>query len=211
MGSTPLSLGATCQVAQLRKHATATWRARPRRRSQTARSKLGGFLAGALAGIAPAPSCRCRSARPRRAVTPLTYGSPSTNYGRRPGQSGWDSSPYAPPTTERSRKPRGFRASDKDATAGSFFPPRVLVYHVSGIPETSQWQAKKPIVDDACVVAQLRNTSSFGYLNAGSYPNAGQMLSQANLIDLFGRLPLSQAVAERFHYATQLWIFSPAS
>jgi hypothetical protein len=30
---------------------------------------------------------------------------------------------------------------------------------------------------------------------------------QANLIDLFGRRPLSQAVAERFHYATQLWIF----
>lgn len=37
----------------------------------------------------------------------------------------------------------------------------------------------------------------------------GQMRGQANLIDLFRRRPHSQAVAERFHYATQLWIFSP--
>ena len=35
----------------------------------------------------------------------------------------------------------------------------------------------------------------------------GQMLGQTNLIDLFGRRPLSEAVAERFHYATQLLNF----
>jgi hypothetical protein len=29
-------------------------------------------------------------------------------------------------------------------TACSFFLPRVLVYHISGIPETSEWQMKKP-------------------------------------------------------------------
>jgi len=59
----------------------------------------------------------------------------------------------------------------------------------------------------SCAIAQLRNTSSFGFLNAGSYPNAGQILGQANLIDLFGRRPISQAVEERFHYTKQLWNF----
>jgi hypothetical protein len=66
-------------------------------------------------------------------------------------------------------------------------------------------------VDAACVVAQLRNyaTQQFRLSECGVISECGsnagsQILGQANLIDLFGRRLLSEAVAERFHYATQL-------